>query len=98
MDRPTQILLVVFIAVAAVSMLLQAGFTVAMFIGARKAQKKIMALVDDVRLHALPAIISSRDVIQDLTPKLKTITENLTAVSTTLRSQDGSRLADWWKT
>ncbi len=87
MDRPTQILLVVFIAVAAVSILMQAGFTVAMFIGARKAQKKIMALADDVRLHALPAIIASRDVIQDITPKLRTITENLTAVSTTLRSK-----------
>ena len=94
MDRPTQILLVVFIAVAAVSILMQAGFTVAMFIGARKAQKKIMALADDVRLHALPAIIASRDVIQDITPKLKTITENLTAISTTLRARR-RKLADW---
>jgi hypothetical protein len=85
MDKPTQTLLVVFIAIAAVSILMQAGFTVAMFIGARKAQKKLMGLADDVRLHALPAIIASRDVIQDISPKLKIITENLTAVSTTLR-------------
>ena len=87
MDKPTQTLLVVFIAIAAFSILMQAGFTVAMFIGVRKAQKKIMGLADDVRLHALPAIIASRDVIQDITPKLKTITENLTAVSTTLRTR-----------
>jgi hypothetical protein len=85
MDKPTQTLLVVFIAIAAISILMQAGFTVAMFIGARKAQKKLMGLADDVRLHALPAIIASRDVIQDISPKLKIITENLTAVSTTLR-------------
>jgi hypothetical protein len=87
MDKPTQTLLVVFIAIAAVSILMQAGFTVAMFIGAQKARKKIMALADDVRLHALPAIIASRELIQDVTPKLKTITENLTVVSTTLRAK-----------
>jgi hypothetical protein len=92
MDKSSQDLLVVFIAIAAISMLMQAGFTVAMFIGALKARKKVMALVDDVRLHAMPVIISSREVIQDLAPKIKTITENLTATSTTLRAK-AERLA-----
>jgi hypothetical protein len=87
MDKSSQDLLVVFIAIAAISILMQAGFTVAMFIGARKAQKKLMALADDVRLHAMPVIMSSREVIQDVAPKLKTITENLTATSTTLRAK-----------
>jgi hypothetical protein len=87
MDKSSQDLLVVFIAIAAVSILIQAGFTVAMFIGARKAQKKLMALADDVRLHAMPVIMSSREVIQDVAPKLKTITENLVATSTTLRAK-----------
>ena len=68
-------------------MLLQAGFMLAVFIGARKAQKKIMALADDVRLHALPVIMSSREVIQDIDPKLKTITDNLEVTSTVLRSK-----------
>ena len=87
MDKFSQTLLLVFVAIAAVSILMQAGFTVAMFLGVRKAQKKIMALVDDVRLQALPVIMSSREVIQDFTPKFKTITENLTATSATLRSK-----------
>lgn len=87
MDNSTQTLLVVFIAIAAISILMQAGFTVAIFLGARKAQKKITTLADDVRLHALPAIMSSRELIQDLTPKLKSITENLTATTATLRSK-----------
>jgi hypothetical protein len=87
MDTSSQALLVVFVAIAAVSILMQAAFTVAMFLGVRKAQKKIMALADDVRLHALPVIMSSREVIQDFTPKFKTITENLTATSATLRSK-----------
>ena len=87
MDNSTQTLLVVFIAIAAISILMQAGFTVAIFLGARKAQKKITTLADDVRLHALPAIMSSRELIQDLTPKLKSITENLMATTATLRSK-----------
>jgi hypothetical protein len=87
MDKSSQTLLVVFIAIAAVSILMQAGFTVAMFLGTRKAQKKIMTLADDVRLHALPAIMSSRELIQDVTPKLKLITENLTATTATLRAR-----------
>ena len=87
MDKSTQTLLVVFIAIAAVSILMQAGFTVAMFFGARKTQKKLMALADDVRLHALPVIMSSREMIQDMTPKIKPITENLAATSATLRSK-----------
>jgi hypothetical protein len=87
MDKSTQTLLVIFIAVAAVSILMQAGFTVAIFVGARKTQKKITALADDVRLHALPVIMSSRELLQDVTPKLKTITENLTATTATLRSK-----------
>jgi hypothetical protein len=87
MDKSSQTLLVVFIAVAAVSILLQACFTVATFVGARKAQKKIMTLADDIRLHALPVIMSSRELIQDVSPKLKTITENLTATTATLRTK-----------
>jgi methyl-accepting chemotaxis protein len=87
MDKSSQTLLVVFVAIAAVSILMQAGFTVAMFLGVRKAQKKIMALADDVRLHALPLIMSSREVIQDVSPKLKTIVENLTATTATVRTK-----------
>jgi hypothetical protein len=87
MDKSSQTLLVVFIAVAAISILMQAGFSAATFFAARKAQKKIMNLADDVRLHALPAIMSSRELIQDVTPKLKQITENLTATTATLRSK-----------
>lgn len=87
MDKSSQTLLLIFVAVAAISILMQAGFTVAMFFGARKAQKKVMALAEDVRLHALPVIMSTREVIQDFTPKFKTITENLEATTTILRAK-----------
>jgi citrate lyase gamma subunit len=97
MDSTAQTFLVIFVAVVAISFLVQAGFTIAIFIGARKTQKKLMSLAEDVRLHALPIIISSRDVLNEITPKVKTITENLTVTSETLRSkadQIGSVVAD----
>ena len=87
MDKSSQTLLVIFVAVAAVSILMQAGFTLAILIGTRKAQKKLMTLADDLRLHALPVIMASREVIHDVTPQIKTITDNLTAASATLRSK-----------
>jgi hypothetical protein len=87
MDSSTQTLLIVFIALAAVSMLLHASALVVMALGARKAQKKVEDLVADFRLHALPVIISSREVLNDVSPKLKVITENLMATSTTLRAK-----------
>jgi hypothetical protein len=87
MDNSTQTLLTIFVGIAALSILMQAGFTIGTFVAVRKAQKKIVGLADDVRLHALPAIISSRDLIQDLTPKIRTMADNISAVSTTLRSK-----------
>jgi hypothetical protein len=87
MDNPTQTLLTIFVGIAALSILLQAGFTIGTFVAVRKAQKKIVGLAEDVRLHALPAIISSRDLIQDLTPKIRTMADNISAVSTTLRGR-----------
>jgi hypothetical protein len=87
MESSTHTLLIIFIAIAAFSLLLHAVSMVATALGVRKAQKKVEALVDDVRLHALPVIISSREAIHDLTPKLKVITENLVAASGTLRAK-----------
>jgi citrate lyase gamma subunit len=87
MDKQSQTLLIVFIAVAAFSLLVHAASMLAVALGARKAQQKIMALADDVRLHALPVIMSSREVIQDIGPRLKTITANLEVTSTVLRNK-----------
>jgi hypothetical protein len=83
----TQTLLMIFIAVATVSILIQAGVMVAMAVGARKTQKKLVALAEDVRLHALPVIMSSRELVQETGPKVKTILEDLTAMSATVRGK-----------
>jgi predicted transcriptional regulator len=87
MDKSSQILLVVFVAICAFSMVAQAVSAIGLFLGARAAQKKLLALADDVRLHALPVIISSQQVVQDLTPRLKVISENLEKISDMARTK-----------
>jgi predicted transcriptional regulator len=87
MDKSSQVLLIIFIAICAFSMVAQAISAIGLFIGARAAQKKLLALADDVRLHALPVIISSNQVVQDLTPRLKLISENLEKISDMARNK-----------
>jgi methyl-accepting chemotaxis protein len=87
MNDTTQTLLVIFVAVAAISILMQAGFTVAMFFGARAAQKKLTALAEDVRLHAMPVLMSSRELVTDVSPKVRTIIDDLTVTTATVRSK-----------
>lgn len=87
MDKSSEILLVVFIGICACSMLVQGIVALGLLFGARAAQKKLLALADDVRLHALPVIISSNQVVQDLTPRLKVISENLEKISDLARTK-----------
>src|ERR1700761_292318 len=87
MDNTTQLLLTIFVAIAAISILAQAGFTVAIFVGARKTQKKLTALAEDVRLHAMPVIMSSRELVQDVSPRVKSIIDDLTVPTAPVRSK-----------
>jgi hypothetical protein len=88
MDNNTlQTLLVVFIAITAISFLIQAGVVVGMAIGARKAQKKLMALAEDIRLHAMPVIMSSQEMVQDLKPRITKIVSDVESISATARDR-----------
>ncbi|HEV2276154.1 MAG TPA: hypothetical protein VGR96_18420 [Acidobacteriaceae bacterium] len=85
MDKTTQIVFIVFTAVLTVSVLIQTSAVVAMFLAARKMQKKTQVLVEELRAHILPTINSSRAVIEDLAPKLKVVSGNLVETSDRLR-------------
>jgi hypothetical protein len=88
MDNNTlQTLLVVFIALSTISLLVQAGVAVGLAIGAMKAQKKLMALLEDLRLHAMPVIVSSQQVVQDVSPKVRSIVDDVAVMSATVRSK-----------
>lgn len=81
------LLLAIFTIVTAISVLIQAGVLLGMFIVLRKSMVKMQAVVDEVKEKALPAIASTRTLIEDVTPKLKSVTADLTEVTHTARTQ-----------
>jgi hypothetical protein len=81
------LVLAIFTAVTAVAVLIQAGVLLGMFIVMRKAMAKMLSVVDEVKTKALPAIASSKELLDDIAPKLKVATANLTEVSHTLRHE-----------
>lgn len=78
---------IVFTAVTALGVLLQAFVLLAIYFGIRKSMVKLHGVANDVREQALPLIASTRSLIEDLSPKLKVAVSNLTEVSHTLRDQ-----------
>jgi methyl-accepting chemotaxis protein len=85
MDSKMELVLVIFVAVSAVSLVLQLIVMAAMAAGARRTQKKLEVVLDDLRIHALPVLTSSRTLLEDLTPKIKTISTNLVDSSDNVR-------------
>lgn len=81
------LVLAIFTAITAVAVLIQAGVMLGMFIVMRKSVMKMQALADEMKGKAFPAIASAQSLIEDITPKLKVATANLTEVSHTLRTE-----------
>lgn len=81
------LLLAIFTIVTAISVLIQAGVLLGMFIVLRKSMVKMQSVVDEVKEKALPLIASTRVVVEDLTPKLKSATADLSELTYTARVQ-----------
>ena len=79
--------LMIFVGIVAFSMLVQAMVFVAFAIGAAKTQKRVIAMVDEVHETALPAIRSVQELVREMTPKLRVITDNLLETSHVVRSK-----------
>lgn len=85
MNEATLILFIIFAAMVTISVIIQTGILIGLFIASRKMQKKAYALMEDVRIHALPLLNTSRGIAEDLTPKVKTMASNLTETTNRLR-------------
>lgn len=80
-------LLMIFIGIVAFTSLVQAVVVVAIGVGAAKAQKRLLAIVDEVKGKAMPAIASIQTLVTETTPKVKVITENLVETSHVVRAK-----------
>jgi uncharacterized membrane protein len=78
---------IVFTAVTAAGVLLQAFVLLAIYFAIRRSSDKLHETLDEVKAKALPAIDSAQSLLNDVSPRLKTATTNLTEVSQTLRGQ-----------
>src|SRR5581483_8018880 len=79
--------LMVFIAIAAFAILLQAFVMVGMFIATKKTAAQVEALTAEIRTKALPAVESVNALVVNNKERVEEILENLAAATTTARSQ-----------
>jgi uncharacterized protein YoxC len=80
-------LLMIFVGMVAVALMVQAIALVVMAVGAAKARKRVLAIVEEVRAKAMPALESTQDFIANTAPKMMTLAENLVETSNVVRSK-----------
>jgi hypothetical protein len=79
--------LMIFVGILAFAMLVQAIVFVALAVGAGKMRKKLMGFIDEMQTKVVPLAESVRTLVQDSSPKVKVITENLVETSHIVRSK-----------
>jgi hypothetical protein len=80
-------LLMVFIAVTAVAVLLQAAILAGMFFAVRKTSAKVESLAEEVKTKVLPTAELAHSMILELRPKIETVADNVSVSTTMLRTQ-----------
>ena len=80
-------LLMIFVAMVAVALVVQAIALIVMAVGAAKARKRGLEIVEELRLKVMPILDSSHGFIQDTAPKVKIITENFVETSHVIRAK-----------
>jgi methyl-accepting chemotaxis protein len=82
-----QIVFIIFTAVTSVGVLIQAFVLLGMYFAVKKTTDKVHELSDQLKQHLVPTIATTRNLVEEISPKVKVITSNLVEASSTLRSQ-----------
>jgi len=77
----------VFIAVTAAAVLLQAGILTALYLGVRKTSARMEALAEEVKTKAVPALETAQAMLTELRPRLQVVADNLMETTIAVRSQ-----------
>lgn len=80
-------LLIVFIAVTACAVLLQAGILAGMYFAMRKTSAKVESLAEEVKTRVLPTAELAHSMMSDLRPKIETLIDNVSVSTTMMRTQ-----------
>lgn len=80
-------LLILFIAVTAAAVLLQAIILAGMYFAMRKTSAKVESLAEEVKTKVLPTAELAHSMMSDLRPKIETVVDNVSVSTTMLRGQ-----------
>jgi hypothetical protein len=83
----------IFAIATAVGVLLQAGIMLGFFIAFLKLQGKIATILTQITDHAMPLIASSKVTLEELSPKVQTISTNLVEISELLKQETRAQTA-----
>jgi methyl-accepting chemotaxis protein len=76
-----------FVGMVAIAMAVQAIFFVVAAIGTLKASKRLVAIAEEVKAKALPALDKTENLLHELHPKMRIITDNLVETSHVVRAK-----------
>ena len=77
----------VFIAVTAAAVLLQAGILTALYLAMRKSSARMEAVALELKTKALPTLETAQAMLTELRPRLTVIADNLMETTVLVRSQ-----------
>lgn len=82
-----EVIFIIFTAVTSIGVLIQAFVLLAMFFAVKKATSELHEVSDQLKQHLVPTLATARNLVEDISPKVKVATSNLVEASSILRSQ-----------
>ena len=82
-----QTLFLIFTIAVVISVVIQGGVFIGLYLIARTAIAKAEKLSTELSAKAIPIMTQTRGIVEDLSPKIKVITANLVEISATLKNQ-----------
>lgn len=86
-DLGTDKWLMIFVALVALAMVVQAIAVIVIAAGAAKARKRMLEIVEELRGKVTPLISVTHDLVKDTAPKVKTIVDNVEHTSHLVRAK-----------
>lgn len=77
----------VFIAVTAAAVLLQAGILAGMYLAMRKTTARVELLAEEVKTKVLPTAELAHTMMSDLRPKIEILVDNVSVSTSMIRAQ-----------
>ncbi len=78
---------IIFDAIAAFALLVQALVVLVAYFTIRKAMSKVQDDVHELRATAMPLLAKSKDIVEKISPRVETITADIASIAQTVKEQ-----------